>query len=149
MHVQTSNWIKWFLVCLLFLSFVSLIHAADDKRFTLKDGVIYGSQLGLQWVPAPDRAMNHYQAEDYVRNLSLAGGGWRLPTSVELKSLYDPSKKDRVDPMFNVGEFWLWTSELDGTSGAWDCDFLGGGRCRRDDAYANGMVRVLAVRSVR
>jgi len=151
MRVKTISLIKGLLACLLLLSFVRVLHAADDTRFTLKDGVINDSDLGLQWAPAPDRAMNHPEAEKYALNLSLADGGWRLPTRAELRSLYDASKPGGADPKFNVGEYWVWTSELDGQSGAWDCDFLvdRGGRCRRDDSYANGTVRVLAVRSRR
>ena len=60
---------------------------------------------GIQWAPASDRAMNHYQAEEYARNLSLAGGGWRLPTRAELKSLYDKSKPGGVDAKFHVGDY--------------------------------------------
>ncbi len=102
MRVKTSSLIKGLLACLLLLSFVSVLHAADDTRFTLKDGVIDDSELGLQWAPAPDQAMNHYQAEEYARNLSLAGGGWRLPTRAELKSLYDKSRPGGADPKFNL-----------------------------------------------
>jgi hypothetical protein len=151
MSEKTSNLIKGLLACLLLLSFVSVVHATDDKRFTLNDGVIYDLQLGIQWAPAPDRTMNHYQAKNYARNLNLAGGGWHLPTMQQLKSLYDPSKHGGVDPEFNVGEYWIWTSEVDGPSGAWDCNFLvdSGRRCRRDDSSANGTVRVLVVRSGR
>ena len=52
MRVKTSSLINGILACLLLLSFVSVLHAADDTRFTLKDGVIDDSGLGLQWVPA-------------------------------------------------------------------------------------------------
>ena len=106
MRVKTRSLIKGIWACLLLLSFVSVLHAADDTRFTLEDGVIYDSELGLQWAPAPDnQPMNHYyQAEEYARNLSLAGGGWRLPTMAELKSLYDKSKPGGADPMFHVSD---------------------------------------------
>ena len=118
-------------------------------RFTLKDGVIYDSELGLQWAPAPDRSMNHYQAEEYARNLSLAGGGWRLPTRAELKSLYDKSKPGGADPKFNVSDCWVWTSELEDPSGAWGFGFFTGGEgsSLRDTSVA--VDRVLAVRSRR
>lgn len=82
------------------------------ERFILEDGVIYDSKLGLEWAPSNGQVLNHYQAEGYARDLSLAGGGWRLPTRAELKSLYDKSKPGNVDPVFNVGEKWVWTSEL-------------------------------------
>ncbi|MHB8137955.1 MAG: Lcl domain-containing protein [Smithellaceae bacterium] len=84
----------------------------ERGRFSLEDGVIYDSQLGLEWVPSSGPAVNHYQAEEYVRGLSLAGGGWRLPTRAELKSLYDTTKPGNVDPVFKVGNMWVWTSEL-------------------------------------
>jgi hypothetical protein len=59
-------------------------------RFSLEGGVIYDSQLGLQWAPVNyERGMSHLKAAKYARNLNLAGGGWRLPTRYELKSLYD------------------------------------------------------------
>jgi tetratricopeptide (TPR) repeat protein len=84
----------------------------ERGRFSLEDGVIYDSQLGLEWAPSDGQVLNHYQAEGYARDLSLAGGGWRLPTSEELKSLYDKTKPGNVDPVFGVGDQWVWTSEL-------------------------------------
>jgi len=84
----------------------------ERGRFSLEDGVIYDSQLGLEWAPSNGQVLNHYQAEGYARGLSLAGGGWRLPTRAELTSLYDKTKPGNVDPVFGVGDKWVWTSEL-------------------------------------
>ncbi len=151
MGVKTSSLIKGLLACLLLLSYASVIHAGDDARFTFKDGVIDDSEYGLQWVPAPDWAMNHYQAEEYVRSLSLAGGGWRLPTRAELRSLYDASKPGLADPKFNVSGKLVWTSEVDADpSFAWYFNFYGGGEYRytRDPA-CNFYFHGLAVRSRR
>ena len=147
MRIRTRRLV---LTCLLLLSFVSVLNAADDTRFTLKDGVIYDSELGLQWVPAPDREMNYYQAEEYVRKLSLAGGGWRLPTRWELANLYNRSSPGGADPKFNVSERWVWTSELDGPYLAWFFNFGYGtaGRGYRDSSYYY-TPGVLAVRSRR
>ena len=148
MSIKTSSLIKWIWICLLVLSFVSLLHAADDTRFTLKDGVIYDSELGLQWAPAPDVVMNHYMAEEYAGNLSLAGGGWRLPTRTELKSLYDGSYPGDADPRFRVGGMWVWTSDLYGydPSLAWGFDFGIGLEGRGYRAGSTECDRVLAVR---
>ena len=147
MHAKKSSLIKGLLACLLLLSFASFLHAADDARFTLNDGVIYDSKLGLQWAPAPNRSMNHYKAEEYARNLSLAGGGWRLPTRAELKSLYEPSKPGGADPKLNVSDFFVWTSELNGPSDAWFFDFNNGNEYRNGRDNSNNNDRVLAVRS--
>jgi hypothetical protein len=149
MRVTTSSAIKVFLGCLLFLLLVSVLNADDNTRFTLKDGVIFDLKLGLQWAQAPDRAMNYYQAKDYARDLSLAGGGWRLPTRAELKSLYDFSKPGGADPKFNVSEDWVWTSELEDPSDAWTFDFSNGGEGRVARNSSNRYGRVLAVRSRR
>ncbi len=131
MGVKTSSLIKGLLACLLLLSYASVIHAGDDARFTFKDGVIDDSEYGLQWVPAPDWAMNHYQAEEYVRSLSLARGGWRLPTRTELRSLYDASKPGLADPKFKVSGKLVWTSEVDADpSFAWYFNFYSGGEYR-------------------
>jgi len=118
------------------------------ERFSLEGGVIDDSQLGLQWAPANGQSMNHYDAEKYAQNLSLAGGGWRLPTRAELKSLYDTSKPGNADPVFGVGDKWVWTSELKGSSGAWALRFNDGYELNDGRAYF-ALPRVLAVRSRR
>lgn len=152
MRVKTRSLIKVFSFCLLLLSFASVLYAADDTRFTLKDGVIFDSELGLEWAPAPERPMSHYQAEEYARNLRLANGGWRLPTMEELTSLYDRSKPGGVDARFHVGEDMVWTSELEGSSDAryfvfGSGDNGGGGIAGCDTLLP--YIRVLAVRSRR
>ena len=148
MNVITRSFINWLSACLILLSFVSVLYAADDKRFALKDGVIDDSKLGLQWAPAPDRPMNHYQADEYARNLRLAGGGWRLPTVSELKSVYDKTRPGGADPMFHVSDYLVWMSYLDGTSAGFI--FLNNGQdglAARDTILP--YIRVLAVRSRR
>lgn len=43
---------------------------------------------GLEWVAGPDRDTTWDQARSWVQNLSVDGGGWRMPTLEELKTLY-------------------------------------------------------------
>ena len=151
MSAKTSSLMKGLWACLLLLSFVSVLHAADDTRFTLKDGVIDDSKLGLQWVPAPDRAMNYDEALEYAGNLSLAGVGWRLPTIAELKSLYDKSKPGGADPKFAVSGKWVWSSEQEGPW--WKhrllFNFSAGNEGVSEPGSSDGSERVLAVRSRR
>ena len=145
MRVKTSSLIKGLLACLFLLLIVSVIHAADDTRFTLKDGVIDDAELGLQWVPAPDHEMNYSEAGEYAQNLSIAGGGWRLPTVTELKSLYDKSKPGGADTKFNISDKLVWTSEW--KSDAWDFGFGDQGESRRGHHARNYSGYVLAVRN--
>jgi tetratricopeptide (TPR) repeat protein len=124
----------------------------ERGRFSLEDGVIYDSQLGLEWAPSDGQVLNHYQAEGYARGLSLAGGGWRLPTRDELKSLYDKTKPGNVDPVFGVGDMWVWTSELWNEAsipGAIGFYFYDGGvkGGDRDNIKRQNNRRALAVRS--
>jgi hypothetical protein len=101
-------------------------------------------------VPTPNWIMNHYQAEEYARNLSLAGGGWRLPTRAELSSINDPSKPGNADPKFNVSNSVVWTSELNGSSYAWSFYFThGAAYVDARDGSGFRSWRVLAVRSRR
>ena len=147
--MRANSLINSLLACLLFLSFASFLHAAADTRFTFKDGFIDDEKYGLQWVPAPLRVMNHYEAEEYVLNLSIAGGGWRLPTIEELKSIYDKSQPGGAYPEFHVSNMWVWSSKVDAStpSVGWYFDFEDGLELSliRDKSYNNG--RVLAVRS--
>lgn len=151
MRVRTSSLITGFLACLFLLSHAPVIHARDEGRFTLKDGVIDDSKTGLQWVPAGNWEMTHYEAEKYVSHLSLAGGGWRLPTRAELRSLYDASEPGLVDPRFRASGKLVWTSELDADpSLAWYFNFYSGGEFTYTrNPNCNFYFYALAVRSRR
>src|SRR5512144_193008 len=151
MHAKTGSLITGFLACLILLSHASVTHAANDTRFTIKDGVIDDSETGLQWVPARDWEMTHYESEKYVRTLSLDGGGWRLPTRAELRGIYDASNPGLVDPKFKVSGKLVWTSELDADpSLAWYFNFYSGGEYTyARNPHCNFYFYALAVRSRR
>ena len=55
----------------------------------LSNGVIKDPRTGLEWAPVPMPTVNYAMASAYARSLSLAGGGWRLPTIDELEGLYE------------------------------------------------------------
>jgi Protein of unknown function (DUF1566)/Carboxypeptidase regulatory-like domain len=83
------------------------------RFLTSPDGQIYDYLLDLDWTPAPDRQMTWYEAESYARNLQIGGTrGWRLPTKVELASLYDRSHAGGADPAFNVERRVVWNAEV-------------------------------------
>lgn len=119
------------------------------------DGVITDSRTGLEWAPVPNKDMNWGQANQYAQSLSLAGGGWRLPTRVELRGLFETGKTGCGIAMFNVTNKWVWSSELCnnyGSPGA-RVSYVNDGddKCTsRDNATPFGYgSRVLAVRSRR
>lgn len=53
------------------------------------DDIVFDSRTGLEWAISSKEFMNWYKAKEYIEGLSLAGGGWRLPTKSELVSLYE------------------------------------------------------------
>ena len=42
----------------------------------------------LDWYVGPNRDNNWHQAKAWTENLTVAGGGWRMPTVPELKAIY-------------------------------------------------------------
>lgn len=96
-------------------------------RFTVSsEGVIGDSQTGLEWVVGPDRNTNYAQAEQWVSACKAAGGGWRMPTRAELKTLYQRGLGEgNMDPAFKTTGIRIWAEPKDSSS-AWHFDFKGG-----------------------
>ena len=125
----------------------------DELRF-VKDavtGVIRDNQTVLEWLVGPDRDTDYAMAEKWVASLSgVSGGGWRMPTVAELKTLYQWGVGDRImDPVFGTTGWWVWGEPRDESS-AWGFTFHYGGLelwGYRD--YSCNLLRVFAARSRR
>lgn len=116
----------------------------------LPEGAIDDPTAGLQWLRASEQGnMTWDQANSYVQNSTLAGGGWRLPTRAELKSLYSRLSSLGGKEVFINSGWWVWSSELKDSSNAWYFGFDSGDGYwfSRDNSYSHN--RVLAVRSRR
>ncbi len=110
------------------------------------EGTITDPKTALQWVVGPDQDTNYAQAEQWVAACKVAGGGWRMPTRAELKTLYQKGLGERnMDPSFKTTGFWVWTEPKDSSS-SWVFNFTGGfeDSYRRDLSYS---FRVFGVRS--
>ncbi|MGO9579680.1 MAG: DUF1566 domain-containing protein, partial [Desulfobaccales bacterium] len=120
------------------------------NRFTkAKDGVICDSATGLEWFVGPDRDTSWNQAKFWTESLTATGGGWRMPTVPELKTLYLPgASSNNMDPIFQLTGYWIWTGQMKDASMAWGFSFKAGrGLWDRLDDAANG--RTVAVRSLK
>lgn len=123
---------------------------ARDRWFVAyNDGVVYDQKTGLEWYAGPDRDTNWNEAKSWVENLTVAGGGWRMPTWEELKTLYIKGVGERnMTPLLKTTGSWVWSGETKGAKSAWFFNFIHGytGFCYRGDPYE---VRGFAVRSRR
>jgi hypothetical protein len=121
--------------------------ATGATRFTVSsDGAISDAQTGLEWVVGPDRDTDYAQAEQWVRACNVAGGGWRMPTHEELRTLYQEGAGERnMDPVFKTTGRWVLAEPRD-LSSAWLLDFDNGRECW-SDVYSAGNDRVFGVRS--
>jgi len=90
----------------------------DSGRFTVSDlGVIYDSETGLQWVVGPDKEMPYEPARQWVTACNTAGGGWRMPTRKELRTLNQKELKNRpLDPAFKITGWAVWAEPRDDSS---------------------------------
>lgn len=87
-------------------------------RFTkAKDGVISDSATGLEWYVGPDGDTNWNQAKSWTESLTVAGGGWRMPTIPELKAIYQQGAgRNNIDPIFQTTDTWVWSGQRGGAS---------------------------------
>ena len=71
------------------------------------EGVITDSKTGREWVVGPLH-INHYDAEKWVSECDIAGGGWRMPTQKEVFSLFNEGIGEYSrDILFKDGRF-VW-----------------------------------------
>jgi len=124
------------------------IHAesksSSNKRFIdNKDGTISDSKTGLMWIKKDSflhsgHWINWSEAKAYVKGLNETGYAnyfdWKLPTTHELKTLYDAKKvnssqvgremKIHIDPLFGKnGSGSLWSANENGRHNAFGVVF--------------------------
>lgn len=94
---------------------------------------------GLTWQQSGStEAIVFERAEAYIDQLnqdSYAGySNWRLPTLDEAMSLVEPKKQSNslyINPIFDKGQEWIWTSDKESASRAWFVGFHYG-YCRHE-----------------
>lgn len=128
----------------------------DDRFSTVTRGVLRDADTGLQWTANDSRfSVTWNDAKEYCTGLQIAGGGWRLPSVVELQQIYDPSfegvvcsssgSKCHVSSLFHLTSYWFWSSTKSGSGGAWLVN-LGNGNRTSDDVSHSDSARALCVR---
>jgi hypothetical protein len=92
-----------------------------DGQFILyANKVVYDKNMGLEWIVGPDRHTNWYDAKRWVESLDVEGGGWRMPTRGELKTLYKRRAGTRnMTPLLKTTGWRVWTGEDWDSESAW------------------------------
>lgn len=120
----------------------------QPMRFSkANNGVITDSVTGLEWYVGPNHDNNWHEAKAWTENLTVAGGGWRMPTVPELEAIYQKGASPyNMDPLFQTTGVWVWSGELHDSVSAWGYAFYNGLEGWHGIDYANGR-QVFAVRS--
>lgn len=121
----------------------------------VSDGVLEQAHSGLQWRQRDNgRDVSWQEARDYCGSLSVAGGGWQLPTASELQSLYDPNDSAtascggstcKVSALFELSSPYYWTNNEAGGDSAWYVSLEHGGQFA-DSVRVLSSYRALCVR---
>ena len=91
----------------------------------LESEIYYINNTDLEWLAGPDKPTNWYDAKKWVENLTtVAGGGWRMPTMKELKTLYQKREKCNIKTLLKTTGCWIWSGEIKGSLAAWGYDYL-------------------------
>jgi len=113
----------------------------DGVYIAYANGILRDTKTGLEWKVGPDKDTTWYQARSWVRSLNLDGGGWRMPTIDELKTLYKKGAgKRNMTPLLKTSGnsgWYIWSGETKGSSEARGFNFYRGnkGLFGRDSSY--------------
>ena len=119
----------------------------DGIYVALANGIVKDTKTGLEWKVGPDRDTIWNEARSWVQSLNRDGGGWRMPSTDELYTLYNKGAGDRnMTPLLKITGWYVWSGETEGPDGAKSFTF--------DDGYSRYYSRggsygsrALAVRS--
>jgi len=120
----------------------------DGIYVAYANGIVKDTSTGLEWKVGPDKGTDWNEARSWVQSLNLDGGGWRLPTIVELKGLYKKGAGSRnMTPLLKTTGWGAWSSETEGPSIAWAFSFSTTGLRVWAPRSLSDLTRVFSVRS--
>jgi hypothetical protein len=103
---------------------IKKVVARDGRYEKYASGVVLDTKTGLEWYTGPDKDMDWNEVKRWVANLSVAGGGWRMPTMNELKTIFQKGAGPRnMSPLLKTTGWWVWSGEKRSSSSAWRFGF--------------------------
>ena len=120
-HLKTLLTKKFVLMLFFAYFFCSILSVmAADKFVDNGNGTITDTTTGLMWPATDNNAhINWRGANEYCKNLRIGGyTDWRIPTLVELESIYNPDKKNKngyhTTKQITTTAESCWSSETEG-----------------------------------
>ena len=142
--------VSLFVVLFLCLSFTLAAQkevGRDGVYVAYANGIVRDTKTGLEWKVGPDKNTNWEQARSWVQNLNLDGGGWRMPTTDELRTLYKKGAGSRnMTPLLKTIGWYVWSGETKDSSMARGFSFRLGHRSWNGRNHSYNL-RAFAVRS--
>lgn len=127
----------------------SIITGFDGRFEKFGSGVVRDKKTGLEWLAGPDVNTGQAEARAWVNTLKMDGGGWRMPTMNELKTLYRKGAGPRnMTPFLATSGWFIWSGEGGMPGPVWGIDF-GDGREFTEKRDSPNYKRGFAVRSGR
>lgn len=131
------------------------IETTDRHYQKLSNGIVYDKLTGLEWYVGPDNDTDLKTAQSWVSGLTIDGGNWRLPSLVELKTLYSKHKginiehagKRHLSPLLKTRGRWVWSKDYRFLSFSYAVLRFDNGKVRQKKSAQSESGRVFAVRS--
>jgi hypothetical protein len=116
-------------VCFLLVSIAFSVEdnitARDGSFVAYENGVVKDSKTGLEWIAGPDRDITWEEARTWAEQLKVDGGGWRMPSKEELKTLYQKGAgTSNLTPLLKTTGQFVWSKETKEESLAWATSFF-------------------------
>ena len=85
----------------------------SGRFIAYNNGIILDKKTDLEWISGPDKDTNWKEAKSWVESLTVDGGGWRMPTIKELKTLYQEGVgPHNMTPLLKTTGGYVWSSEI-------------------------------------
>jgi hypothetical protein len=127
------------------LNFAMPVEWIGELRYEkYASGIVKDNKTGLEWYAGPNFDTTWYDAKCWVASLDVDGGGWRMPTREELRSLHTAGTG--MTSLLKTTGWIVWSGEIGNSSSAWGFYVIisRGFLCPRDNSY---LKRAFAVRS--
>ena len=104
------------------------IVSVDRHLVRYDNGVVYDNKTGFEWYAGPNRGMSWRDARRWVDGLDAVGGGWRMPSRGELKSLHAINDGvNNITPLLYTSGYWIWAGGTQDAAWRWLFSFSYGG----------------------